>query len=209
MTRVSGASVMAFGAVMASMFSLGMSLTTAACSSRTESAPEAAKPVPAVTSVGAAVAARSEQHLTAVQPATTAVVAPTVLSATTAPKAQPAVIRSDAADDLIVKRFLVTSGVHEREPESLTGAIRVDGKPVFAFAEVQNKDGSATNVRVTFQRKGSPEQVGNVTLSVPAQTQRYRTWGTTRFIREAGSWEAVLWSEDGKELARVAFEVEA
>ena len=200
---------MAFGAVMASMFSLGMSLTTAACSSRSESAPDAVKPVPAVTSVGAAVAARSEQQLTAVQPVNAAIVAPTVLSATTTPKAQPAVIRSDAADALIVKRFIVTSGVHEREPETLTSVIRADGKPIFAFAEVQNKDGTATNVRVTFQRKGSPEQFGNVMLSVPAQTQRYRTWGTTRFIRESGSWEAVLWSEAGKELARVGFEVEA
>jgi hypothetical protein len=64
-------------------------------------------------------------------------------------------------------------------------------------------------VRITFERKGGSERVGEVTLPVPANTTRHRTWAFTRFIRTAGVWEAVLWSENGTELSRTSFEVKA
>jgi hypothetical protein len=44
-------------------------------------------------------------------------------------------------------------------------------------------------------------------LPVPANVSRHRTWAFTRYIRDAGVWEAVLWSESGTELSRTSFEV--
>ena len=107
----------------------------------------------------------------------------------------------------MVKRFVVTQGVREREPVASDGALVADGKPIYAFAELANESGEESQVRITFERKGSSDRVGNVTLAVPAKSARYRTWGNTRFVREAGTWEAVLWSEDGTELSRATFEV--
>lgn len=86
-------------------------------------------------------------------------------------------------------------------------ALPSDGKPIYAFAELENTEGETENVLITFERKGSAERVGNVTLPVPAKVSRHRTWATTRYIRAAGVWEAVLWSENGAELGRAAFEV--
>ena len=108
---------------------------------------------------------------------------------------------------LTVKRFVVGNGVKDREP--LLGAPPSgDGSPVYAFVELANQ-GDSENVRVTFERKGTVERVGDVTLAVPGNVARHRTWAFTRFIRSTGVWEAVLWSESGAELARASFEVTA
>lgn len=110
---------------------------------------------------------------------------------------------------LEVKRFVVTTGVKDREPRSTTEPLMADGSAIFAFAELANPAGGSENVRITFERRGGAERVGNVTLPVPGQVSRHRTWAMTRFIRAPGVWDAVLWSENGQELVRTSFEVAA
>jgi hypothetical protein len=119
------------------------------------------------------------------------------------------VANSPLASTLSVKRLVVTSGVKDREPINIADPLPSDGSPIYAFAELANPDGESENVRITFERKGGAERVGNVTLPVPAKVSRHRTWATTRFIRAAGVWEAVLWNESGGELGRTSFEVGA
>jgi hypothetical protein len=97
--------------------------------------------------------------------------------------------------------------VREREPVSATAPLRADGTPIYAFAELSNADGASENVRVTFERRGGKERVGDVKLPVPGNAARHRTWAFTRNIVAAGTWEAVLWSESGAELGRTSFEV--
>jgi hypothetical protein len=108
-----------------------------------------------------------------------------------------------------VKRFVVATGVQDREPLLSRDALPSDGTAIYAFAELANPVGASENVRITFERKGGAERVGDVTLPIPASTPRHRTWAFTRFIRTAGVWEAVLWSENGSELGRTSFEVKA
>jgi hypothetical protein len=110
---------------------------------------------------------------------------------------------------VVVKRFVVATGVKDREPLASSDALPADGSAIYAFAELANPVGDSENVRITFERKGGSERVGEVTLPVPANTTRHRTWAFTRFIRAAGVWEAVLWSESGTELSRTSFEVKA
>ncbi len=110
---------------------------------------------------------------------------------------------------IVVKRLVVSVGVKDREPLAAQAPLVADGRAIFAFAELANPGASSENVRITFERKGGAERAGNVTLPVPAQVSRHRTWATTRFIRAAGVWEAVLWSEAGRELGRTSFEVSA
>jgi hypothetical protein len=115
--------------------------------------------------------------------------------------------KSHAPSSLKVKRLIVTTGVKDREPLLSELALPSDGSAIYAFAELSNPDGESENVRITFERKGGAERVGNVTLPVPGKVARHRTWATTRFIRAPGVWEAVLWSESGSELGRTSFEV--
>jgi hypothetical protein len=115
--------------------------------------------------------------------------------------------KSHTPSTLKVKRLVVTTGVEDREPLSNSTVLPSDGSAIYAFAELSNQDGESENVRITFERKGGAERVGNVTLPVPGRVTRHRTWATTRFIRAAGVWEAVLWSESGAELGRTSFEV--
>ena len=125
--------------------------------------------------------------------------------------ATPAAVKAQVAhvgeSTVKVKRLVVATGVKDREPLVSDDALPADGTPIYAFAELTNPVGDSENVRITFERKGGTERVGEVTLPVPANTSRHRTWAFTRFIRAAGVWEAVLWSENGAELGRTSFEV--
>jgi len=117
--------------------------------------------------------------------------------------------RQHAESAVKVKRFVVATGVKDREPLLSSDALPSDGTAIYAFAELANPVSESENVRVTFERKGGRERVGDVTLPIPASTPRHRTWAFTRFIRTAGVWEAVLWSENGAELSRTSFEVKS
>ena len=108
---------------------------------------------------------------------------------------------------LKLNRFVVATGVKDREPVASKEVLVADGSAIYAFADLANPLGESEDVRITFERKGGTERVGDVTLPVPGNVTRHRTWAFTRFIRAAGVWEAVLWSESGTELARISFEV--
>lgn len=130
-------------------------------------------------------------------------------------EARPAVPQASAAratpraSSLQLKRLVVAPAVKDREPVSSSEPLPSDGTAIYAFAELANPGGGSENVRVTFERKGGAERVGDVTLPVPGDVSRHRTWAFTRFIRVPGVWEAVLWSESGSELGRTSFEVSA
>ncbi len=158
---------------------------------------------------------KAETAVVVAAPVSVPVAAPPVVAAiaistlklapvTVAPKhaSQPA-----AESAVTVKRFVVASGVKDREPLTSTDALPADGSAIYAFAELANPLGQSENVRITFERKGGAERVGDVMLPVPGNVTRHRTWAFTHFIRAAGVWEAVLWSESGTELGRVSFEV--
>jgi hypothetical protein len=142
----------------------------------------------------------------AVSSVSAALVMPSSVPASPAGAAKP---ESRRASSLQVKRFVVTTRVQDREPVVSNGPLLADGSAIYAFAELANALGDSENVRITFERKGGAERVGNVTLPIPAQVSRHRTWATTRFIRAPGVWDAVLWSESGTELGRTSFEVAA
>ena len=133
--------------------------------------------------------------------------APSAPAASAVPTRDSVAAKSHMPSTLKVKRLIVTTGVKDREPLESAAALPSDGSAIYAFAELSNPDGLSENVRITFERKGGAERVGNVMLPVPGKVSRHRTWATTRFIRVGGVWEAVLWGADGSELGRTSFEV--
>jgi hypothetical protein len=188
-----------FTAVGVASFSAGLSLTTA-CSTHADAKPETISIRPAPT----------EQSPLPPPPDKPAVKA-TDLALETKPKSEPAPKRetSDeartlAADQVAVRRLVVTHAVNEREP--VEPAELVSGTPILAFVELSNLDGAPRSVTVTFEREGRPA-VGHVKLTVPEKSPRFRTWARSRNVGESGTWEAVITSDDGKELGRQPFEL--
>jgi hypothetical protein len=186
--------------------SLAVVMISSACNSPASTAPS--------TPPAASVASVAVQPVAVVTPALAApagnaalatVAVPASLAAATA-KRNPVRVGESR---VLVKRFVVATGVQDREPLTSADALPADGSAIYAFAELANPIGDSENVRITFERKGGTERVGDVTLPVPAHTSRHRTWAFTRFVRAAGVWEAVLWSESGTELSRTSFEVKA
>jgi hypothetical protein len=208
---------LALGAITVAMFSLGFSIMALACRSE----PEESSARVSRDQVGAPVAAAPSADSTAVASELATQQSPQILAAAVPSAAtstrSAADMSSNAtpvdsvadAKNLAVKRFVVTTAVHEREPAPNDSPLVADGNPIYAFAELVNADSSEQKVSVTFERKGSSVRVGNATLTVPAKVPRYRTWANTRYIREPGTWEAVLSTSSGMELSRVSFEVAA
>ncbi len=87
--------------------------------------------------------------------------------------------------------------------------VRLD-PPLFAFAELENAGDYEQKVRITFELQGESDEsksVGHVELAVPASSARWRTWAKTQLVDAPGQWAAVLRDEQGHELARTPFEV--
>lgn len=120
--------------------------------------------------------------------------------------ASPGVPPSTAAapGELVVQRLVVASRVESREPTPLERGKA--SEPVVAFLEMKNLAEDEAGVLVTFEHE-SGKKVGFIELGVPGNSPRYRTWGRTHNIRDAGKWTAIVSSRNGKELAREDFEV--
>lgn len=206
MSQWKTSSKLVLGTISAAMFSLGVSIVALACRTEpTQSADNTAS------SMGSPLAhpttPSSSPQTLASNPVKASV--PVVLASVAPSGPAPTPTTTTSSTSLSVKRFIVTSAVRDREPAALDGPLVAGSEPVFAFAELVNRESDDQKVTVTFERKGSSERVGFATLTVPARTPRYRTWANTRFIREPGTWEAVLASAEGTELSRTSFEVAA
>ncbi|PIE05931.1 MAG: hypothetical protein CSA75_02200, partial [Sorangium cellulosum] len=119
--------------------------------------------------------------------------------------AEPATGRADASD-LNVKRLVVASGVKDREPYGTSNTFEVGKKPVFAFVEIANRSSHDGDIVIVFE-KGSTRR-GWVQLDVPAGSGRWRTWGYTRGLVQAGTWVVVVREKaSGKKLASTTIEV--
>ncbi len=191
----------AASALSVAMFSVGFSVSVAACHAK-KAEPPGLKP------------ASTEKVAEVAKPAAP-VVAPasSVTQASVAPKASAASSSARppalAASPLAVKRFVIASAVESREPV-LAESVSVSTRPLFAFAELENAGDYQQKVRITFELQGErakSKSVGHVELAVPGSSARWRTWAKTELIDTPGQWAAVLRDEKGNELARTPFEV--
>ncbi|MCA9595249.1 MAG: DUF2914 domain-containing protein [Myxococcales bacterium] len=128
--------------------------------------------------------------------------APKAKDSEEAKTAKPEAISSDG---VTLKRLVVTNAIENREPAAVSQLSLGEG-PVIAFVELKNSGSEDAAVVVTFEHAGL-EPVGYVHLKVPAESRRWRTWARTRMIKKTGSWDAVVRTTDGKELARESFTI--
>lgn len=120
------------------------------------------------------------------------------------PKASPDVSKKGEDQFPEVRRFVIASAVDGREPVKLAQGT-VD-QPVVAFVEMRNLRAEDSKIVVTFEHE-SGKKVGFIQLAIPKESPRYRTWGRTHNIRDAGKWTAIVATEGGQELARESFSV--
>ncbi len=114
---------------------------------------------------------------------------------------------SDIEIPFSIKRLSVTTGIENREPLEMDH-VELGQSPIYAFVELSNPSDEPQEVVITFENPEGPS-VGHVTLTVPANQPRWRTWGRTRMVQNAGEWSAVVKTVDGDEIARQDFSVES
>jgi len=195
----------AVSALAAAMFALGFSFAGVACNnSHDVSVAEAARagssvsvPAPAASLANVAKIVNGVPPAlpsTAVQPAPWSTAIGTEIKA--------------PSDGLKLKRFVVTHKIQNREPIAAAD-FTLGSAPVYAFVEFENSAHEARSVRVMFQNQDTKATVGHVKLTVPGTSERFRTWGNTRMIKDPGHWVAVVSTVDGTELGRAPFEVKS
>ncbi len=203
MTGIENSRWVAVSALAAAMFAVGFSFAGVACNNAHDiSVAEAARaggsvsvPAPAASlgSIAKIVNGAPSAAPAAASPAPAASLASTELKA--------------ESEGLKLKRFVVTHKIENREPVS-GDQFKLGSAPVYAFVEFENTARASRSVRVMFQNQDTKATVGNVKLIVPGSSERFRTWGNTRLIRDPGHWVAVVSTVDGVELGRAPFEVQ-
>ena len=101
---------------------------------------------------------------------------------------------------------MVAAGIEECEPVDASSQFDAEPERLFAFLQLKNESEEEQTVVVTFEHT-SGHITGNARLTVPPDQPRWRTWASSRNIRRNGQWTAVVKTEDGTVLGRVAFEV--
>ena len=149
--------------------------------------------------------ARAEEAAEAAAPANPREAASTAAGARTARAVARAT--SVASEGLSVRRLVVATDIENREPVGASSRFDTDTDRLFAFVEAVNESDEDGELRVTFEAEDGAE-VGFITLNIPANSPRWRTWAWSRNVHEVGSWTAVIRTADGAELAREHFEIE-
>jgi len=200
MSGIENSRWVAVSALGAAMFAVGFSFSVVACNNaRDMSVAEAAR---AAESVSVPAPAASLSAIAKIVNG-----APSALPASSAAPASAAGVELKAASaGLKLKRFVVAHKIENREPVA-GDDFKLGSAPVYAFVEFENSARDARSVRVLFQNLDTKATVGHVKLTVPGTSERFRTWGNTRMIRDAGHWVAVVSTVDGIELGRAPFEV--
>ena len=96
-----------------------------------------------------------------------------------------------AEGELVVRDFVLTNDVVDREPTNEAAAFTTRDEKAFAFARINNT-GAPTTVKVVWRREGMED--GSVWLNV-GMSSGWRTWSSAN-IRRPGNWSVTLVDAD-------------
>lgn len=182
-----------------------LALALAACGDRDGRTQPVASSAPAAASAQVGAVDAHAPVAPAPQPQVSPAVATETHEAKTVPASDTHAVASDA--HLTVKRLVVARGVEGREPQGASTAFwQNDFDRLYAFVELKNPDKTESKIVVSFVSPSGKSVRGNVTLTVGA-TARFRTWAYSRAVDQKGTWNAVVSTVDGRELARQSFDI--
>jgi len=123
------------------------------------------------------------------------------------PEADPFEPELDTRSAVRVRRLVVSTGVRGHEPTGAANTFRIGAQSrLYAFVDAVNETDTDDSLEVTFEPE-TGESSGHVSLNVPAERDRFRTWAYTRHIYTPGRWHVVVRDANGYEVARRAFDV--
>ena len=170
------------------------STATAATTSATTTEPTSERaPTPASAALPTAVVARTE--------------VPSSTLTTPRPRAAETGPELASAEGVTLRRFALTRRIEDREPVAPSARFTASPDRLYAFVEAANTADEDRELVVSFFGPGS-RHTGVVTLTVPADAPRWRTWAYTAHANEAGAWTAEVRTKDGALVGRQRFEIE-
>lgn len=108
-----------------------------------------------------------------------------------------------ADGSIVVRNFVLSHGIQDREPISETESFNVDDGKAFAFARIQNT-GDPTMVSFVWEYGDTTHATVPVSVGT---SPGWRTWSTSKL--RPGDWRVKLVDEQGEVLLEKAFTVEA
>jgi hypothetical protein len=127
-------------------------------------------------------------------------------------RAEPEPVRESfdpvlANGDVRVRRLIVATGTSRHEPTGASDTFEIGAQErIYAFVDAVNETDEPAELYVTFE-PARGEIAGHVSLEVPANVPRFRTWAWTRHVYTEGRWEVVVRDADDRVIARRPFEV--
>ena len=106
-----------------------------------------------------------------------------------------------AESSLVIRDFVMTHGVYEREPVGTTDSFNSDDGKAYAFVRINN-EGAPTRVSFIWQYGNETHATINQTVGSSAG---WRTWSSVNL--KPGNWHVQVVSEDGEVLAQRDFSV--
>ena len=107
-----------------------------------------------------------------------------------------------AEGSMVVRNFVLSHGVHDREPVGNTDSFRVEDGNAFAFARIQNT-GAPTTVNFVWYHGGATH--ASIPVKIGA-SPGWRTWSTAKL--RPGNWRVELVDAQGEVMLEKAFTVE-
>ncbi len=109
-------------------------------------------------------------------------------------------------EGLSLRRLVVAEAIEEREPVGAGQRFDLGTAQVVAFMNLANDTDEPRTILVGFERPDG-RTTGQISLTIPPNAGRWRTWARSRNIRVEGRWSAVVSTPNGEEIGRIAFDV--
>ena len=112
------------------------------------------------------------------------------------------------SDGLSVRELLVAESIEDRQPVGAGQRFNSNLPQIIAFLNVANDTPEPRVLMVAFERPDG-RTTGQISLNIPPQAGRWRTWARSRNVRSEGRWSAVVTTPTGEEVGRIPFDVVA
>jgi len=112
-----------------------------------------------------------------------------------------------SAEGVTLRRLALTRRIESREPVMPGTTFAASSERLYAFVEASSTAEDARELVVSFFGPGH-RHTGVVTLTIPADAPRWRTWAYTAHADEPGAWTAEVRTKDGALVGRQRFVIE-
>ena len=112
-----------------------------------------------------------------------------------------------SAEGVTLRRLALTRRIEGREPVTPGTTFAASSERLYAFVEASSTADESRELVVSFFGPDH-RHTGVVTLTIPADAPRWRTWAYTAHANEPGAWTAEVRTKDGALVGRQRFVIE-